>query len=91
MQKFGKFVAVMCSPVLLAILLTIAAIHHEAGSLLQLSPKPAKTHTIHGSGPRAQARSQARHPVAVAPSELPRVPAKPEAHRAEAHGGTPMS
>jgi hypothetical protein len=84
MQKFGKFVAVMCSPVLLAILLTIAAIHHEAGGLVQLSPKPGITHTVHGSGPRAQAQSQVRHMTAIAPGDLPHASVEPGGHRPRA-------
>jgi hypothetical protein len=90
MQKFGKFVAVMFSPVLLVVLLSIAVAHHEAAALVQMAPKPGTTHTVLGSGPRAQAQSQVRHMTAVAPGDLPRVSVEPGAHRARAKGGTPI-
>ena len=84
MQKFGKFVAVMCSPVLLAVLLAIAAVHHEAGALVQLAPTRGTTHTVHRSGPIAQAQSQVRHMTALAPGDLPHASVEPGAHRARA-------
>ena len=84
MQKFGKFVAVMFSPVLLVVLLAIAVAHHEATALVQMSPKPSTTHTVRGSGSSAHAQSQVRHMTAVAPGDLQRVSVEPGAHRPRA-------